>query len=77
MKKVITPKEQNRVNKWDLSYEGFAIAHEERRIYVYEATDAKIRGGDVALMRKALEIFVTYSDYSRATLGVMLVGRNK
>ena len=42
--------------KYDFTYKGFAIDHEEKMIWVLEATDIAIRNGNEELMMKFFEI---------------------
>ena len=56
--------------KYDFTHKGFALAHDEKTIYVLESTDAEIRKGNEVILNKALELFDKYPTYSGAVLHV-------
>lgn len=52
--------------KYDFTYKGFAIDHEEKMIWVLEATDIAIRNGNEELMMKFFEMIVERTQTGKA-----------
>ena len=59
--------------KYDFTYKGFAIDHEEEMIWVLEATDIAIRNGNEELMMKFFEIHNKYPSYNGGVLHIMFL----
>lgn len=59
--------------KYDFTYKGFAIDHEEKMIWVLEATDIAIRNGNEELMMKFFEIHNKYPSYNGGVLHIIFL----
>ena len=69
-----TAKATNKIPKFDGSYEGFAIDHEGKTVYVLEKTDIAINNGNEELLNKFFEIHAMYPNYSCAVLHFIFLG---
>lgn len=62
------PKAINQAPKYDMTHKGFALDHEEKMLWVMEATDIAIRSGNEELLMKFYELHEKYPSYSGGVL---------
>ena len=68
-----TTKASRAIPKFDFTFKGFAIDHEDKTIYVLEHTDCAIRNGDEELLHQFFDILAKHPGYSGAVLHLVLV----